>query len=159
MLLAVAAPLTLLLTGCQSPSHTAEVVVFLPSATANEPAPMLSSADLALLYHAVSSSTRGVAYVVNPATGQSTRVGLTPVRADGQVEYGPRRDYLLSQNVNRCSRCSAIEAATVPFYLLSDDQLRGTVHLAIPSTLLILSSGLSTAWASIFATSAETPIL
>ena len=39
VLLAAALPLTLLLTGCQAPSHIAEVVVVLPSATANEPAP------------------------------------------------------------------------------------------------------------------------
>ena len=59
VLLAVAVPLTLLLTGCQAPSHTAEVVVVLPSATTNEPAPELAAADRALLYHAGAASTRG----------------------------------------------------------------------------------------------------
>jgi outer membrane protein OmpA-like peptidoglycan-associated protein len=144
LVLAAAAPLTLLLTGCQAPSHTAEVVVVLPSATANEPAPTLASADRALLYHAGAASTRGVAYVVSPATGQATRVGLTPVRADGQVEYGPRRDYLLSQNVNRVQRVLRTEAATGPFDLLPmiGSAVRVTSH---PGTLLILSSGLSTA--------------
>ena len=144
VLLAVAVPLTLLLTGCQAPSHTAQVVVLLPSATTNEPAPELAAADRALLYHAGAASTRGVAYVVNPATGQATRVGLTPVRADGQVEYGPRRDYLLSQNVNRVQRVLGTEAATGPFDLLQmiGSAVRVTSH---PGTLLILSSGLSTA--------------
>ena len=144
VLLAVAVPLTLLLTGCQAPSHTAEVVVVLPSATANEPAPMLAATDRALLYHAGATSTRGVAYVANPATGQATRVGLTPVRADGQVEYGPRRDYLLSQNVNRVQRVLGTEAATGPFDLLQmiGSAVRVTSH---SGTLLILSSGLSTA--------------
>ena len=52
VLLAAAAPLTLLLAACQAPSHTAEVVVLLPSATANEPAPTLAPGDRALLYHA-----------------------------------------------------------------------------------------------------------
>ena len=47
----------------------------LPSATANEPEPVLAAADRALLYHAGATSTRGVAYVVSPATGQPTRVG------------------------------------------------------------------------------------
>ena len=144
LVLAAAAPLTLLLTGCQAPSHTAEMVVVLPSATANEPAPTLAPADRALLYHAGAASTRGVAYVVSPATGQATRVGLTPVRADGQVEYGPRRDYLLSQNVNRVQRVLRTEAATGPFDLLQmiGSAVRVTSH---PGTLLILSSGLSTA--------------
>ncbi len=144
LILAVAAPLTLLLAGCQAPSHLAEVVVLLPSATANEPAPMLAPADRALLYHAGAASTRAVAYVINPATGQPTRIGLTPVRADGQVEYGPRRDYLLSQNVNRVQQVLRAEAATQPFDLL---QLIGTaVRVSShPGTLLILSSGLSTA--------------
>lgn len=142
--LAVGLPLTLLVAGCQAPSHTAEVVVVLPSATANEPAPMLAAADRALLHHAGATSTRGVAYVVNPATGQATRVGLTPLRADGQVEYGPRRDYLLNQNVNRVQRVLRTEAATGPFDLLQmiGSAVRVTSH---PGTLLILSSGLSTA--------------
>lgn len=144
ILLAVAAPLTLLLTGCQSPSHTAEVVVLLPSATANEPGPVLAPADRALLYHAGATSTQGVAYVVNPATGQPTRVNLTPHRADGQVEYGPRRDYLLSQNVNRVQQVLRTEAASQPFDLLQmiSAAVRASSH---PGTLLILSSGLSTA--------------
>jgi outer membrane protein OmpA-like peptidoglycan-associated protein len=85
-----------------------------------------------------------VAYVLNPATGQPTRVGLTPVRADGQVEYGPRRDYLLSQNVNRVQQVLRTEAATRPFDLLQliGSAVRVSSH---PGTLLILSSGLSTA--------------
>jgi outer membrane protein OmpA-like peptidoglycan-associated protein len=144
LLLAVAALLALVLTGCQAPSHVAEVVVVLPSATANEPAPVLAAADRALLYHAGATSTRGVAYVINPATGQPTRVGLTPVRAGGQVEYGPRRDYLLGQNVNRVQLVLRTEAAAGPFDLLQliGTAVRATAH---PGTLLILSSGLSTA--------------
>jgi len=144
LLLAVAALLALALTGCQAPSHVAEVVVVLPSATANEPAPVLAAADRAVLYHAGATSTRGVAYVINPATGQPTRVGLTPVRAGGQVEYGPRRDYLLGQNVNRVQQVLRTEAATGAFDLLQmiGTAVRATAH---PGTLLILSSGLSTA--------------
>ena len=90
VLLAAAAPLTLLLTGCQAPSHTAEVVVVLPSATANEPAPMLAPADRALLYQAGAASTRGVAFVINPATGQPTRVGLTKVGEATSAPAPPR---------------------------------------------------------------------
>ena len=144
LLLVAALPAALLITGCQAPSHVAETIVVLPSATANEPGPVLAAADRALLYHAGATSTRGVAYVINPATGQPTRVSLTPVRADGQVEYGPRRGYLLRQNVNRVQRVLRTEAATSPFDLLAliSTAVRVTSH---PGTLLILSSGLSTA--------------
>ncbi len=144
VLLLAALPATLLITGCQAPSHVAETVVVLPSATANEPEPVLAAADRALLYHAGATSTRGFAYVISPATGQPTRVGLTPLRADGQVEYGPRRDYLLQQNVNRVQQVLRTEAATGPFDLLQliSTAVRATSH---PGTLLILSSGLSTA--------------
>ena len=81
-----------------------------------------------------------MAYVINPATGQATRVSLTPLRADGQVEYGPRRDYLLRQNVNRVQQVLRTEAATGPFDLLAliSTAVRVTCH---PGTLLILSSG------------------
>ena len=144
VLLLAALPASLLITGCQAPSHAAETVVVLPSATANEPGPVLAAADRALLYHAGGTSARGAAFVINPATGQPTRVGLTPLRADGQVEYGPRRDYLLRQNVNRVEQVLRTEAATGPFDLLQliSTAVRVTSH---PGTLLILSSGLSTA--------------
>lgn len=139
-------PLSLLITGCQAPSHTPKTVVVVPSATANEPAPVLAAADRALLSQAGATSTQGVAYVINPATAQPTRVGLTPRRAGGQVEYGPRRDYLLRQNVNRVQQVLRAEAATGPFDLLQliSTAVRVTSH---PGTLLILSSGLSTAGA------------
>ncbi len=146
LLLLAALPASLLITGCQAPSHVADIVVVLPSATANEPEPVLAAADRGLLYHAGATSTKGVAYVINPATGQPTRVSLTPLRAGGQVEYGPRRNYLLRQNVNRVQQVLRTEAATGPFDLLQliSTAVRVTSH---PGTLLILSSGLSTAGA------------
>jgi outer membrane protein OmpA-like peptidoglycan-associated protein len=144
LLLLAALPASLLITGCQAPSHVAETIVVLPSATANEPGPVLAAADRALLYRAGATSARGVAYVINPATGQPTRIGLTPLRADGQVEYGPRRGDLLRQNVNSVQQMLRTEAATSPFDLLQliSTAVRVTSH---PGTLLILSSGLSTA--------------
>jgi outer membrane protein OmpA-like peptidoglycan-associated protein len=144
VLLLAALPASLLITGCQAPSHVAETIVVLPSATANEPGPVLAAADRALLYHAGATSARGVADVINPATGQPTRIGLTPRRADGQVEYGPRRGTLLRQNVNRVQQVLRAEAATSPFDLLAliSTAVRVTSR---PGTLLILSSGLSTA--------------
>ena len=144
LLVLAAVPVSLLVTACQAPSHVPETVVVLPTATANEPAPVLAAADRALLYHDGATSTRGAAYVVSPATGQPTRIGLTPLRADGQVDYGPRRGYLLEQNVNRVQQLLRTEAATRPFDLL---QMISTAVRATsgPGTLLILSSGLSTA--------------
>jgi hypothetical protein len=57
-----------------------------------------------MLETAGATSTEADAYVVDPATGQPTEVPLTPRRADGQVEYGPRRSDLLAQNVGRVER-------------------------------------------------------
>ena len=76
--------------------------------------------------------TEADAYVVDPATGQPTEVPLTSRRADGQVEYGPRRSDLLAQNVGRVERILQLIASAV----------RAT---SPPGMLLILCSGLSTA--------------
>ena len=156
VLLAAAAPLTLLLTGCQAPSHTAEAVVVLPSATANEPAPTLAPADRAMLYHAGRPAPGAWPTWSARPPGRPPGWSLTPVRADGQVEYGPRRDYLLSQNVNRVQRVLRAEAATGPFDLLQmiGSAVRVTSH---PGTLLILSPGCLRRVASTSATSAGTP--
>ena len=96
-------------------------MVVLPSATANEPEPMLAAADCALLHRAGASSTKGVAYVINPATGQPTQVSLTPLRDDGQVEYGPWRDYLLRQNVNRVQECAGPALGRVGYRAVMDE--------------------------------------
>jgi outer membrane protein OmpA-like peptidoglycan-associated protein len=143
LLLAAALPMLLIAAGCQAPQDTAEIVVVLPSATSNEPAPVLAADDRGLLYHTGAASIRGVAYVVDPASGQPDRLSLTPRRADGQVEYGPRRNYLLNQNVNRVQQVLRTEAGTGPFDLLQliSSAVRVTSR---PGTLLILSSGLST---------------
>ena len=145
LLLTVVAALALLLAACgKAPASTPDVIVIVPSATANEPAPELSAANRAMLENAGATSTQADAYIVNPATGQPTEVPLTPRRADGQVEYGPRRDYLLSQNMNRVGQLLQQEAASGPFDLL--DMIASAVRVtSAPGTLLILSSGLSTA--------------
>ncbi len=145
LLLTVVAALALLLAACgKAPASTPDVIVIVPSATANEPAPELSAASSAMLENAGAASTQADAYIVNPATGQPTEVPLTPRRADGQVEYGPRRDYLLSQNVNRVGQLLQQQAASGPFDLL--DMIASAVRVtSVPGTLLILSSGLSTA--------------
>jgi len=133
--------------GCgKTPSPTPQAVVIVASVTANEPAPVLSASDRQLLYQVGGASTDGVAYVVNPNTGQPTTVVLTPLRPDGQVEYGPRRRLLLEANVNRVQRLLDSEAATVPFDMLADIEA-GVRVVSSPATLLVLSSGLSTAGA------------
>ncbi len=145
LLLTVVVTLSLLLAACgKSPVTTPDVIVIVPSATVNEPAPELSADNRSMIEIAGATSTQADAYVVNPATGQPTEVPLTPRRADGQVEYGPRRGYLLDQNVSRVGQLLLQEAASGPFDLLS--MIASAVRVTSPpGTLLIISSGLSTA--------------
>ncbi|MGO9055658.1 MAG: hypothetical protein ACLQID_27445 [Streptosporangiaceae bacterium] len=133
--------------GCgHAPSARPETVVLAASATANEPRAELGAPDLALLARAAAVSTDAVAYVVSASTGEPTRVLLTPRRADGQVEFGPRRQQLIWQNVGDVQRVLAAQAATGPFDLLG--VIAAAVRVATPpGTLIVLSSGLSTAGA------------
>jgi outer membrane protein OmpA-like peptidoglycan-associated protein len=144
---AVAAALlfgTVLLTGCQPPPDDPKLIVVAASASANEPAPVLSDPDRAMLLNAGSASTRAAAFVVDPNTGQAREVSLTPRRPDGQVDHGPDRDSELGANVNRVQQLLNTLAASKPFDLLAmiAQAIRVTTH---PGTLLVLSSGLSTA--------------
>jgi len=71
----------LALTGCMaatSKADLADVIVIAATATANETAPALSSANVALLQATGDSSTSAVAFVVNPANGQAAQLPLTP---------------------------------------------------------------------------------
>jgi outer membrane protein OmpA-like peptidoglycan-associated protein len=135
---------TVLLTGCQPPPDDPKIIVVAASATANEPAPVLSDPDRAMLLNAGSASTRAAAFVVDPNTGQAREVSLTPRRPDGQVDHGPDRDSELGANVNRVQQLLNTLAASKPFDLLAmiAQAIRVTTH---PGTLLVLSSGLSTA--------------
>jgi outer membrane protein OmpA-like peptidoglycan-associated protein len=145
LLLTVAGALSLLLAACgKSPSAAPDVIVIVPSATANEPAPVLAADNRSMLANAGAASSQADAYIVNPATGQPTEVPLTPRRPDGQVEYGPRRDYLLGQNVDRVAQLLQEQAASGPFDLLG--MIAAAIRVtSLHGTLLILSSGLSTA--------------
>lgn len=137
--------LTTLLVSCgKVPDNTPDVFVVLASATANEPAPELSATDLGMLTSAAGSSTQATAYIVNPTTGVATAEPLTPRRPDGQVDYGPSRDSTLAQNVQRVQHVVGEQAATGPFDLLGmiENAVRATPS---PGTLLVVSSGLSTA--------------
>jgi outer membrane protein OmpA-like peptidoglycan-associated protein len=135
---------TVLLTGCQPPPDDPKIIVVAASATANEPAPVLSGPDRAMLRTAGSTSTRADAFVVDPNTGQAHEVSLTPRRPDGEVDYGPDRNSELAANVNRVQQLLNTLAASKPFDLLAmiAQAVLVTTH---PGTLLVLSSGLSTA--------------
>lgn len=145
--LALVAMLPFLLVACggNEPGSATDPIVVAASATANEPAPVLSASDRDLLYSAAADSTSATAYIVDPNTGQPATVSLTPRRPDGQVQYTePQRDDLIAANVSQVQDALDHEAATVPFDLLSD--IAAAVRVVQgPATLLVLSSGLSTA--------------
>lgn len=135
---------TVLLTGCQPPPDDPKTIVVTASATANEPAPVLSGPDRAMLRTAGSTSTRAAAFVVDPNTGQAHEVSLTPRRPDGEVDYGPDRNRELAANVNRVQQWLNTLAASKPFDLLAMIA-QAVLVTTRPGTLLVLSSGLSTA--------------
>jgi outer membrane protein OmpA-like peptidoglycan-associated protein len=135
---------SLLLTGCQSRPGTATNIVIVASATANEAAPVLAAPDRALLRRAGETSSHATALVVGPNTGQARQVSLTPRRADGEVDYGPDRNSLLAASVARVQQLLNSLAASKPFDLLT--MIAQAVRVTSrPGTLLVLSSGLSTA--------------
>jgi outer membrane protein OmpA-like peptidoglycan-associated protein len=134
-----------LIIGCGAkPSHTTDKIVVAASASANEPEPVLAAGDQSMLYAAGNDSTNAVAYVVNTNTGQPASVELTPLRPDGQVQYGPGRSEQIAQNVGRVQRLLGRQAATRSFDLLALITAAARVT-SPPATLLIVSSGLSTA--------------
>jgi outer membrane protein OmpA-like peptidoglycan-associated protein len=137
--------LTTLLGSCgKAPDNTPVSFVVLASATANEPGPELSTTDLGMLASAARASTQATAYIVNPTTGVATTEPLTPRRPDGQVDYGPSRDSTLTQNVRSVQQVVGTQAATGPFDLLG--MIENAVRaIPTPGTLLVVSSGLSTA--------------
>lgn len=137
---------SVLITGCASTPDTPENFVLVASATANEPAPVLSAPDRAMLRHAGESSTRAAVFVVDPNTGQAREVSLTPRRADGEVDYGPDRNSELAANVNHVQQLLNALAADKPFDLLQM-MSQATHVIPHPGTLLVLSSGLSTSGA------------
>jgi|HubBroStandDraft_5_1064220.scaffolds.fasta_scaffold49840_2 outer membrane protein OmpA-like peptidoglycan-associated protein len=131
------------LTACDHEQPTVKVIVLVASATRNEPAAVLAPPDLADLRQAAVTSD-AIAYVVDTNTGQPTTVTLTPLRPDGQVEYGPDRNALLAANLAQVQRLLARQAADHPFDLLS--LLAQAVKVSpVPGTLIVVSSGLSTA--------------
>jgi outer membrane protein OmpA-like peptidoglycan-associated protein len=134
---------SVLLSGCQQALDPPKTIVIAASATANEPAPVLAAPDRSLLLNA-GKGANAVAYVVDPNTGQASEVSLTPRRDDGEVDYGPDRNTKLTANVNRVQQVLNTLAASGPFDLLT--MIAQAVRVTPdPGTLLVLSSGLSTA--------------
>lgn len=133
-----------MLAACGPQPATAEIIVLVASATRNEPAAVLAPPDLALLRQAALSSNGAIADVVNPNSGQSVMVPLTPRRPDGQVDYGPDRANELAANLNQVQRLLRLEASDQPFDLLTL-MAHGVKVSSVPGTLIVASSALSTA--------------
>lgn len=134
---------SVLLAGCQQPQDSPSVIVVVASATANEPAPVLAAPDRSMLLSAGENASAN-AFVVDPSTGQARVVSLTPRRADGEIDYGPDRAARLAANVNQVQQLLNTLAASGPFDLLT--MIAQAVRVtSAPGTLLVLSSGLSTA--------------
>jgi hypothetical protein len=113
------------------------------SATANEPAPVLSAAMLRMLQSAGEGSTEALVYVAAPG-GPPAMITLTPQLPDGAPDYGPSRIVTLHRNIFAVEQAVGGQAARGPFDLLV------TITAAIraappPATLMVISSGLSTA--------------
>jgi hypothetical protein len=130
------------------PSQAPQAIIIAASAsataTANEPAPELSAGIVQMLQSAGAASTKATACVVAPGTGQPTILPLTPRRADGHVDFGPRPSLVLAANVAAVQRAVEQEAAHGPFDLLNT--MAAAAGVAPPSaTLVVISSGLSTA--------------
>jgi outer membrane protein OmpA-like peptidoglycan-associated protein len=135
--------LAALVSAC-GPSQAPTTMIIAASATANEPDPLLSPYVLQLLEAAGTGSTRATAYVVAPDSGQARVISLTPRRADGQVDFGPTREQVLNANLSAVQRAVQDEAADGPFDLLSTIAAAARVAPP-PATLIVVSSGLSTA--------------
>jgi outer membrane protein OmpA-like peptidoglycan-associated protein len=132
------------LAACDHAQPTAAVIVVVASATKNEPAAVLAAPDLTRLRQAALTGGGAIADVVDPNTGQPTEVTLTPLRPDGEVDYGPDRNTLVAANLNQVQRLLGRLAADQPFDLLS--LLAKAVKVSsAPGTLIVVSSGLSTA--------------
>ena len=118
-------------------------VVIAATATANEPAPTLSTDILQTLRAAGDLSAAAAAYIVSPSDGQSTVMPLSPSRADGQVTYGPISAEALKANISAIMRMLQNEANAGQLDLLATIAA-ATRDVSPPGTLIVVSSGLST---------------
>jgi len=126
------------------PSRTPQSLIIAATATGNEPEPTLSADIVQMLRSAGSTSTEATAYVVAPGSGQPHAMTLTPRRPDGQVDFGPSRGKTLDADVAAVQRAVEQEAAPGPFDLLTA-MAEASRAVSPPATLILISSGLSTA--------------
>ncbi|WP_181770971.1 OmpA family protein [Amycolatopsis pittospori] len=147
---------TSLVSGCGARAGAAggdgERIVILASASANEPRPSLPPGIESRLAEAAHSQNatdgkngKGSVAIVTTADGDTAQtLPLTPRRANGAVEHGLQRENLIDANVRRVSEAVGGLAAThsgVDLLAGIDNAVRG----AGPGTLVVISSGLSTA--------------
>jgi outer membrane protein OmpA-like peptidoglycan-associated protein len=132
-----------LISAC-GPSRTPATMIIAASATANEPDPVLSPYVMQVLRTAGTGSSDANAYVVAPGSGQPKVISLTPRRSDGQVDFGPTRGQVLAANLGAVQRAVEGEAGDGPLDLLSTMAAAARVAPP-PATLIVVSSGLSTA--------------
>jgi outer membrane protein OmpA-like peptidoglycan-associated protein len=119
-------------------------VVIVATATANEPAPALPVDILQALRSAGSSSAGATAYVVAPGSSQPDTISLTPRRADGQADHGLTRTAALDAYISAVERALGKEGAAGQLDLLA--AIAAAVRTtSSPGTLIVVSSGLSTA--------------
>lgn len=142
--LLVFASVASILAACEHDQPPAKVIVLVASATRNEPAPVLAAPDLTDLRQEAVTGGGATAYVIDPNTGQPVAVTLTPRRPDGQIDYGPGRAAELAANLNQAQHLLGLQASDQPFDLLSLLAMAVKVS-SVPGTLVVVSSGLSTA--------------
>jgi outer membrane protein OmpA-like peptidoglycan-associated protein len=121
------------------PAAPAVSVVFAATATANEPAPTLSANTLQVLQSAADSSAGAAADIVSPSDGQSTVLPLTP-RGSNALQNAEA----LKANADAVERALDNEATAGQLNLLATITA-ATRATSRPGTLIVVSSGLSTA--------------
>ena len=114
-------------------------VVIVATATANEPAPTLSADTLRILRSAADSSAGAAAAVVSPSDGQATVLPLTPRSSNALL-----RAEVLQANAVAVERALDNETAAGQLDLLTTITA-ATRSASRPGTLIVVSSGLSTA--------------
>ena len=123
---------------------TARNYIITATQTANEPEGELSDSMQQMLSSPGLTSSNAHAYVAFPGIPQPDVLPLTPYLPNGQVDWGPTRIPTLNANIAAIQQAVESHAARGPFDLLE------TIAAAIkavppPATLIVISSGLSTA--------------
>ena len=129
--------------GATSPPGGTKVVIA-ATATTNEPAPALSADVLQMLQSADITDPGATAYIVAPGGGQPTILSLAPREAGGQADQAPAREKDWAAELSTAQRLLQHEAAHGPLDLLATVAVAARA-VSPPATLIVVSSGLSTA--------------